>query len=173
MKNIIQVLIFPLVFGLVATAACSDNDEDTTSVAGDQLVGTWQLTSFHYENPFTAGELSGMISADGKDMENVQITFNANGTTSYSGDTFIVVLTTTLGGHSTKKEIPTQPMVRNGTWKKKGNTLTVDHPDNPLGPQEIQITKLDGSTLQLSTIYSSPVPGAGEVTTNMRYTRVD
>jgi len=101
-------------------------------ITTDPIVGTWRMVSFSYNSEFSAGELLGKISAVGKDIGDVRITFHPDGTSTNNGQKFIVEFTTTIGGHSTTKNIPTKPDFSEGTWRREGNMLVVFNPKNPV-----------------------------------------
>lgn len=141
----------------------------------DLIVGTWKMDSFSWNTTSTTDEVAIEMSAEGKNMDDVRITFHPDGTTSVSGGTFTVVYTMTANGYSTTNEIETKPQIQNGTWKREGDTLIGDYPDNQLGPQKIKIVALDDKTLHLATTTKPPmpVPGMGDISIDVRYSRAD
>lgn len=145
-------------------------------ITTDPIVGTWRMVSFSYNSEFSAGELLGKISAVGKDIGDVRITFHPDGTSTNNGQKFIVEFTTTIGGHSTTKNIPTKPDFSEGTWRREGNMLVVFNPKNPvdIGEQKIPIVELTDTTLHLNGELPSisPMPGQGSIILDVRYERV-
>ncbi len=125
LKALARILLFPLVFGLFGQASCSKEDKIDPD---DPIVGTWRMDYFYYSAEMDIEEVTGVITGIGRDMDNVLITFNADGTTSHNGRTFIVEETIMLAGHSTTTRRTTQPIIQNGTWEIRGNTLIVDRP---------------------------------------------
>ncbi len=80
LKALAQILILPLVFGLFWQASCSKESKIGPDEI-DPIVGTWRMVLFNYDAEMTSGEVAGNITADGRDMDDVLITFKADGTT--------------------------------------------------------------------------------------------
>ena len=172
LKAVALILMFPLALGLVGAASCSKKENDRSN---DPIVGTWQMRSFLAETTITIEGMTGTMTLVGRDLDGVRITFNADGTSNSSGS-YTMDITTIIAGESTTTSVTANPTLANGgTWKRRGNTLTTDHPENPLGPQEITIAALDDTALHLSDALPPPVPAPGlsNIIADIWFTRVD
>ncbi len=178
LKTIAIVLALPLA---LATSGCGDSNDDTgaeatadqAAVTSSDLLGTWKMVSFSYESEFSTGEVSGKISAEGVDLDNVLLIFKPDGTTQGSGS-FNVNMSTTIGGHTTTKKLKGNSPVNNGTWKRNGNTLTIGSPGHPTsGSQHLTITKLDSNGLEINGDLPNPAGGGNTIKLKVEYNRVN
>ncbi len=172
LKVLMRTLIFLLTLGLFGQAMCSKGD-DPEPENDDPIVGTWEMITFQSYARLSIGESQGTIEMKGRDMEDVLITFSADGTTTNWGNTFIHDLILTIDGHSTTTEIETEPPVPNGTWRRKGDMLYVNHP--VLGEQEMEIDLPSENHLMLAKVVDAPVPliGIDAMLVTVQYQRVD
>lgn len=76
LKAFARILIFPVVFGLFGQASCSKESKIGPDEV-DPVVGTWRMVHFSFDAETTSEEAAGTIPADGRDMDDMLITFKA------------------------------------------------------------------------------------------------
>lgn len=172
----LMIVVLSITTGFLT--GCTNNQDNAgasvekQTLADSKLLGTWKMASFSYESEFSAGEVSGKISAEGVDLDNVLLTFKPDGTTEGSGS-FNVNMSTTMGGHTSTKKLEGNSPVNNGTWKQSGNTLTIDSPDNPMpGSQKVTIASLSDNELKIIGDLPSPAGVGNTIKLKVSYTRV-
>lgn len=150
----------------VGMMACSKDKEKEPASKG--LEGTWQLSSFSYDGNWVAVDEPIAVTMTAKDINNVRVTFNNDGTVIGNGTSFTLVVAEKANPNA-KIEIPSKMFEEKGIWEKDGNMLYVTEfmTSERMG---IPITELNGTTLRLSgTMVDEDTDGIA--TLDIRFTR--
>lgn len=161
--------IFLAFFIVAVSASLSCSKDDKEPITNDSRIeGTWQLVSFTYDGYFEVGETRAPITGTAKDIDNVKVTFNSDGTVTSNGAPFTFVLTGKENPDE-KLEFPTEMFEEGGSWEKDGNTLYITDFLSEDGRMGVPIAELNATTLHLS----GSVTGSEDAITNVaiRFTR--
>lgn len=148
MKNSAFVhLFFFTLLALTSLTACDKDEKDPAPTDGN-IEGTWELTSLSYEGNFMLTEGAIPVTIEGKNINDVQVTFKNDGTVTSNGKSFTIVMASKLMPDE-KLEMPTGIFEEGGTWEKEGDILYIT---DFLSADRtgIPITELSSSTLRLS-----------------------
>ena len=150
MKNntLLRVKHIFLVFLTVAVSVSCSKDEDKEPTSDDGIEGTWQLVSFTYDGYFGGMETRTAVTGTAKDINNVRVTFNSDGTVTGNGASFTLVIAGKEDPDE-KFEIPSTMFEETGSWEKDGNTLYITDFLSE-DRQGVPIVELNASTLHLS-----------------------
>lgn len=165
------MLLFVATIGMVS---CSDDDGGGQTTSGD-IVGTWEMSAFSFEGS-TTYEFDGETHTEdyygvGKEMNDVLLTFNEDGTVTTNGKTFTVEMTWESEGEEITEEYPTETIINAGTWEKNGNTLILTEPDGNI--TELNIEKLNNTTLHITgDIEESSTGINGMMSVDMQFTKM-
>lgn len=170
MKQIFSITVL-FIFGLL-TCSNVENGGNDGGLSTNEIVGTWRMLSFHYESEFTIGEVSGTMTGEGIDLNDVQVIFLPDGTTETNGNTFNVLLTTTANGSSTTQTLEGQTPLAGSTWKREGNMIYFSSNNHDSVPEMgYPIVEITSNTLHLNGA-AQGVPGP-EITFDIKFERVN
>ena len=136
----------------------SDNDNDTSA----SIEGTWELTALSFT--YKAGPL--VTSSVGKDINDVLLTINGDGTTSGNGKKFAVE--TSFAGNSQTASTESELIVNEGEWEKDGNTFTWTGQGDS---RDFTIRELTSTSLHLTGDYGDEIAFNRFNTIDMEFTR--
>lgn len=108
------------------TAETTIESEEITDKSAE-IVGKWKVDFWHIEGAFEGGS----FSADGIDMNNISVTFKADGTFVSNGEQFMVEATTNVNGNEFKNQFTNPNPFNKGTWEKTGDVLKVTNDGEP------------------------------------------
>ncbi len=103
----------------ICTVCCKKEEEPDPSA---DIVGTWELTSLSYDGYFEVIDEFIPVTAEGKNINHVLVTFNSNGTVAGNGNTFILAMASKADPTETL-EFPVELFEDGDTWQRDGNTL--------------------------------------------------
>lgn len=135
---------------LAICMACSKK-EDSDPTGGD-LVGTWEFTAFTYDGYFELFDDDDFVPIIGtvKDLDNVRITFNSNGTITGNGGTFTIVFASKAD--ETEKLEFSGGFEDSGTYQRSGDILTVGAFFGEF-TDKLHIAELTATTLRLTAVF--------------------
>ena len=163
---LITVLLF-----IGISCKSDDGGNNGGGLSTDQVVGTWRMLSLHYEAEINTGDLSGTMTGEGIDINDVQTTFLPDGTTETNGNTFNVLLTTTVDGITTTQILEGQTPLDGSTWRREGNMLYLDSDIGSVPEIGYPISNISSNTLHLSGV-AVGAPGP-ETTFDIQFERVN
>jgi len=169
MKQIFSIAVL-IIFGLLSCSS-DDGGNGGGGPSTDEIVGTWRMLSFHYEAEINTGEISGTMTGEGIDINDVQVTFQPDGTMETNGNTFKVLLTTTANGSSTTQTLEGQTPLAGSTWRREGNMLYLDSDIESVPEIGYPIANISSNTLHLNGV-AVGAPGP-ETTFDIRFERVN
>ena len=154
MKNntLLHVKHIFLAFFMVAASAslsCSKDDDNAPTSDAPGIEGTWQLVSLTYDGYFFVFEERAAVTGTAKDIDNVKVTFNSDGTVTSNGTSFTIVFTSKEKPDE-ELELPMTMFEETSSWEKDGNTLYITEFLSEDGRQGIPIAELNATTLHLS-----------------------
>ena len=161
MKNntLLRVKHIFLAFLTVAVSVSCSKDEDKEPTSDDGIEGTWQLVSFTYDGYFVGLETRTAVTGTAKDINNVRVTFNSDGTVTSNGTSFTLVIAGKEDPDE-KLEVPTMMFEETGSWEKDGNTLfiteflTEERAGIPIAELTATALRLSGSVADNDVIQS-------------------
>ncbi len=145
-KAIITICIVLVIF------SC-DNTESTpidTNAQENDLVGTWSLTEIKQDGTVTTNVQGVPVNANytsfGKNID-AQVTFSQNPNNFSSSGTFTSVITITLVGQATTREVPIviDDVLSQGTWQVDQGVITLSQNNET---QTVNITELTDTSLK-------------------------
>ena len=139
--------IFLALLTVAVSVSCS-KDDDKEPASGDGIGGTWQLASFSYDGAFVAENQPIAVTMTAKNINNVRVTFNNDGTVIGNGTSFTLVIAEKANPDQTF-DFPTKMFEEEGLWEKDGNMLYVTE-FMTAERTGIPIAQLNATTLRLS-----------------------
>ena len=133
---------------VAVSVSCSKDDDKEPTTNDNRIEGTWQLVSFTYDGYFEGIETRTAVTGTAKDIDNVKVTFNSNGTVTSNGNSFTLVIAGKEDPDD-KLEVPTVLFEEVGSWEKDGNTLYITDFLSE-DRQGVPIVELNATTLHLS-----------------------
>ncbi|WP_461532222.1 hypothetical protein [Sinomicrobium sp.] len=117
MKHI-MLLKKVLIILLITTISMSCGSDDDTINTSGSIEGTWELTALSYKTQVGPT----VASSIGKDIDNVLLNINSDGSTSGNGKTFTVE--TSIAGGTGTNSTESELILNEGEWHRDGNTFT-------------------------------------------------
>ena len=170
MKNLkTQTRLFLLSLLAMTIGISSCKKDEKAPPADDGIEGTWELVSFTYDGYFEGFETSTPVTGTAKDINNVRVTFNSDGTVTGNGTSFTLVITGKENPDE-KLEIPSEMLEEAGVWEKDGDMLYVTSflENERMG---VPITLLNATTLRLSGNVGGDEENEAIQTVDIRFAR--
>lgn len=180
-------LVLLVVFGLTVLNSCSDDNNDSDSDTGGELLGVWDMVEFDYSGTsvtdFMGQDFTTTYDGVGTNINaTMEMTENPNNLM-FSGS-YDVDLTFNFAGQTQTQTYPLEDVESLSTWTRSGNVLTIDGDfatveGTDLGEVEAQdyiIEELTDNTLILTSEITQVVNNQGvdatvSIEIYMRFTR--